>query len=135
MTLIPSPDRLVESNVSVLSKFGYCPFSGKDENWSEMWAVLQSDFATQRRPRVPSYEQLTPTQQEAARIYMRRRLIADRLFEECRKAQAELYQTFNTELVERYALTRDAYEDSVEDFGRARVKLEELLPATFQVVS
>lgn len=134
MTIIPSPDRLVESNVSVLAKFGYCPFSGQDENWSEMWAMLQSDFATQRRPRVPEYTQLSPTQQEAARIYMRRRLIADRLFEECRKAQADLYQNFNTELVERYALARDAYEESIEDFGRARVVLESHLPLTFHIV-
>ena len=127
--VIPSPDRLVEANASVLARFGYRPFVGEDENWSDIWKLLKGDFTTQARPHVPNFGALTLSQQEAAKIYMRRRLIADRLFEECRAAQAELHHGgIETERVERYTLARTAYEDSVEDFGRAREQLESLLP-------
>lgn len=127
--IIPSPDKLVESNASVLAKFGYQPLGGDEEAWSGMWKLLQGDFTTLKRPKVLDFEDLTPSQQEAAKIYMRRRLIADRLFEECRKAQADLYKGgINTELVERYSIAREAYEESVEDFGKAREQLESMLP-------
>lgn len=123
----PSPDKLVEANASVLARFGYRPFEGEEDNWGEMWKLLKGDFTTQKRPWVADFTELTPTQREAAKVYMRRRLIADRLFEECRKAQADLYQRIDTELVERYAVAREAYEDSVEDFGKAREKVDSLL--------
>jgi len=93
-----------------------------------MWKLLQGDFTTQQRPRVLDFEDLTLSQQEAAKVYMRRRLIADRLFEECRKAQADLFKGIDTERVERYSIAREAYEDSVEDFGKAREKLDSMLP-------
>jgi hypothetical protein len=126
--ITPSPDQLVESNASVLAKFGYQPFGGEDEDWGGMWKLLQGDFTTQQRPRVLDFEDLTLSQQEAAKVYMRRRLIADRLFEECRKAQADLFKGIDTERVERYSIAREAYEDSVEDFGKAREKLDSMLP-------
>ena len=126
--ITPSPDQLVESNASVLAKFGYQPFGGEDEDWGGMWTLLQGDFTTQQRPRVLDFEDLTLSQQEAAKVYMRRRLIADRLFEECRKAQADLFKGIDTERVERYSIAREAYEDSVEDFGKAREKLDSMLP-------
>jgi len=125
--IVPSPDRLVESNASVLARFGYQPYTGEDEDWPGMWQLLKGDFTTLEHPYVAEFEGLSPSQQEAAKVYMRRRLLADRLFEECRKAQAALYQGIATELVERYSIAREAYEDSVEDFGRAREKLESLL--------
>ena len=124
----PSPDKLVESNASVLAKFGYQPFTSENEDWKGMWRLLRSDFTTAVRTVVPGFEELTPSQREAAKVYMRRRLVADRLFEECRGAQAEVHKGIGTEAVERYAIAREAYEDSVEDFGRAREKLESLLP-------
>lgn len=125
--IVPSPDQLVESGASVLARFGYRPNLGGEENWAEMWLLLQGDFTTLGRPAVPAYEKLRPSQQEAARVYMRRRLIADRLWEECRKAQAGLYGHIDTEAVERYSIAREAYEESVEDFGRAREQVETLL--------
>jgi hypothetical protein len=124
----PSPDKLVEAGASILARFGYQPFTGEEENWSGVWKLLKSDFTTQKRPWVVDFDGLTPSQKEAAKIYMRRRLIADRLFEECRQAQADLYQGIGTELVERYSIAREAYEDSVEDFGSAREKLDSMLP-------
>ncbi len=124
----PSPDQLVEAGASVLARFGYRPFEGEQEGWDEMWRLLKSDFTTQKRPWVAEFADLSPSQKEAAKVYMRRRLIADRWFEECRKAQADLYQGIGTELVERYSVAREAYEDSVEDFGRAREKVDSLLP-------
>lgn len=125
--IVPSPDRLVEANASVLARFGYQPYTGEDEDWPGMWEFLKGDFTTLEHPYVAEFEGLSPSQQEAAKVYMRRRLLADRLFEECRKAQAALYRGIATELVERYSIAREAYEDSVEDFGRAREKLESLL--------
>jgi len=129
--IVPSPDQLVEDNVSVLARFGYQPFGGVDEDWSAMWMLLKGDFTTVEMPEVADFDALTLSQQEAAKIYMRRRLIADRFFEECRKGQAELYQGIDTELVERYTLARDAYEDSVNHFGEAREKLAEVLRGVY----
>jgi len=60
---------------------------------------------------------------------MRRRLIADELLDACKLAHADLHrQGIAPEAVERYAIARDAYEDAVMDFGRAREQLEALLP-------
>lgn len=129
--VIPSPDALVEGNASILAKFGYQPFTGAEEDWSGMWALLKGDFATAESPDVPDFADLTPSQQEAAKIYMRRRLIADRFFEECRAVQAELYKGINTEQMERYTLARDAYEDSVNHFGEAREKVAQILKGIY----
>ncbi|MEH6579694.1 MAG: hypothetical protein V7731_21770 [Amphritea sp.] len=129
--VIPSPDKLVEGNVSVLAKFGYQAFDGADEDWTGMWALLKGDFATAESSVVPDFDAMTPSKQEAAKIYMRRRLIADRFFEECRACQADLYKGIDTEQMERYTLARDAYEDSVNHFGEAREKLEQVLKGIF----
>lgn len=124
------PDPLVEERHAVLQRYGYRLDHGDQErDWAGMWRLLQGDFATKARPWIPAYEQLTARQQEAARIYMRRRLIADELLDACKIAHAELHRAgIDPELVERYALARDAYEDAVMDFGRAREQLEALLP-------
>lgn len=125
--IVPSPDKLVEDNASILAKFGYQPYGGADEDWSAMWALLKGDFTTVEMPEVPDFDGLSVSQQEAAKIYMRRRLIADRFFEECRACHADLHKGVDTEQVERYTLARDAYEDSVNHFGEAREKLADVL--------
>ena len=129
--ITPSPDQLVEQGDSVLAKFGYKPFGGEEEHWADMWALLKGDFTTQKRPEVSDFNDLTLSLQEAAKVYMRRRLIADRFFEECRKAQADLWKGIQTDGVERYTIARDAYEDSVNDFGAARERVEMLLDGKF----
>lgn len=127
-TALDAPRRLVEHNAEQLARFGYVPFGGAEPDWDSMWVLLKGDFATLARPDVPDYGELSPWPREAARIYMRRRLIADRLFEECRGRYDALHaQGIDTELVEAYSLARDAYEESVFDFGRARERLEEVL--------
>jgi hypothetical protein len=126
--VVSSPDRLVESNAGILAKFGYRAFDGAEEDWNGMWQLLKGDFTTLRRPWVPEFADLSPPQSEAARIYMRRRLIADRLFEECRRVQADLHQGIDTDRVEAYSIAREAYEESVEDFGAAREQVDALLP-------
>ena len=130
------PDPLVEERHAVLQRYGYrlgagsSGYDGAERDWAGMWRLLQGDFTTKARPWVASFDQLPPRQQEAARIYMRRRLIADELLDACKRAHAELHQAgIDPERVERYALARDAYEDAVTDFGRAREQLEALLPA------
>lgn len=125
---LDAPRRLVERNAEQLARFGYVPFGGSELDWEGMWTLLKGDFATHDRPHVPAFAELSPWPREAARIYMRRRLVADRLFEECRRLYDTLHaQGIDTELVEAYSLARDAYEESVYDFGRAREKLEEVL--------
>lgn len=126
-----SPQHLIDGEIDQLRRFGYVPgFGGGDAapDWAGMWAVLKGDFATLRRVHVPDYEEMTPWPREGARIYMRRRLLADRLFEECQGLYRQLHaEGIDTELVEAYTLARDAYEDAVLDFGKAREMLESVL--------
>lgn len=120
--------RLVEGNAEHLTRFGYAPADATAPDWERTWQLLMSDFATAARPAVPSYERMTARSQLAARIYMRRRLLADRLFEECRSLYEELHaKGVDAELVETYALAREAYEDGVYQFGDARRVLAETL--------
>lgn len=124
------PDPLVEERHGVLARYGYRLDRGTAErDWPGMWKLLQGDFATKARPFVAAFAQLSPRQQEAARVYMRRRLVADELLDACKEAHADLHRGgIAPEAVERYAIARDAYEDAVMDFGRAREQLDALLP-------
>lgn len=125
---LPGPERLIAGEAALLGRFGYAPLGGDDLDWPGMWELLKGDFATVGRPHVPSYGEMTPWPREAARIYMRRRLVADRLFEECERLYLDLHaKGIDTERVEAYTLGRDAYEDAVLDFGRAREVLEDVL--------
>lgn len=130
-----SPQQLIDGEVAELSRFGYTPFGTADPDWAGMWELLKGDFATLRRPRVPDYAQLSPWPQEGARIYLRRRLLADRLFEECQVLYRRVHaEGINTERVEAYTLGRDAYEDAVLDFGRAREVLEDVFTQTIDLM-
>lgn len=131
-----SPEQLIAGGVAELRRFGYVPFDGAAPDWAAMWALLQGDFATQQRVRVPGYEELSPWPQEGARIYMRRRLLADRLFEECQALYRSVHaEGIDTERVEAYSLARDAYEEAVMDFGRARETLEDVFARTIDVAA
>jgi hypothetical protein len=122
-----SQQRLIDGEIDQLGRFGYSPLGGDLPDWAGMWRLLQGDFATPQREPVPAYAELSPWPQQAARIYLRRRLLADRLFEECQEIYRQIHaEGISTELVEAYALARDAYEDAVLDFGRSRAVLEEL---------
>ncbi len=126
-----SPQHLIDGEIAELKRFGYAPFGDAAPDWEAMWPLLMGDFATLQRAHVPSYAEMTPWPQEGARIYMRRRLLADRLFEECQVLYARLHgEGINTELVEAYTLARDAYEEAVLDFGKARAMLEEVFTQT-----
>ncbi len=124
------PDPLVEERHAVLARYGYrLDAAGRERDWAAMWRLLVGDFTTRARPWVGPYDRLSPRQQEAARIYMRRRLVADELLDACKRAHEEVHRSgIDPEQVERYALARDAYEDAVTDFGRAREQLDALLP-------
>lgn len=129
--MLASPQHLIDGEIAELKRFGYMPFGDADPDWAGMWRLLRGDFATLRRARVPSYAEMSPWPREAARIYMRRRLLADRLFEECQALYGRLHgEGINTERVEAYTLARDAYEDAVLDFGKARATLEEVFTKT-----
>lgn len=123
-----TPQQLIDGEVDQLKRFGYVPGFGDGSaapDWKGMWELLKGDFATLQRVHVPAYDEMTPWPREGARIYMRRRLLADRLFEECQALYRQLHADgIDTELVEAYTLARDAYEDAVLDFGKAREMLE-----------
>jgi hypothetical protein len=134
--MFASPQNLIDSEVAELRRFGYTPFGDAAPDWPGMWELLKGDFATLRRPHVPAYADMTPWPQEGARIYMRRRLLADRLFEECQVLYARVHvEGINTELVEAYTLARDAYEEAVLDFGKARAMLEEVFTQTVDLTA
>ena len=131
-----SPQQLIDGEIAGLERFGYMPFADAAPDWAHMWQLLQGDFATPKRRHLPGYAEMSPWPQEGARIYMRRRLLADRLFEECQELYRRLHaEGINTELVEAYALARDAYEESVLDFGRAREMLEDVFTRTIDLAA
>lgn len=130
-----SPQNLIDGEVAELKRFGYTPFGDAAPDWEGMWQLLKGDFTTLQRKHVPTYSVMSPWPQEGARIYMRRRLLADRLFEECQVLYRCLHEEgINTERVEAYTLARDAYEEAVFDFGKAREMLEEVFTRTVDLV-
>lgn len=137
MAAVPElPNRLFSDGRSVLAKFGYRHLEDGEirEDWAAMWEHLRADFTDSHRLSVASYDRLTEEQQAAAREYMSRRLLADRNLERCEELHVKLFsQGINTDGVERYAVARDAYEDSVEAFGEARERLDALLPRNGQM--
>ena len=134
--MLALPRHLIDGEIAELSRFGYKPYGEAAVDWAGMWELLKGDFVTLQRACVPGYAEMSPWPQEGARIYMRRRLSADRLFEECQEIYWRLHaEGINTELVEAYSLARDAYEDAVLDFGRARKTLEEVFTRTFDLVA
>lgn len=128
-----TPQQLMDRGRGELRRFGPVP-SLDEPDWSAMWQPLKGDFATAARPRVPDFDQLAPWPQQAARIYMRRKLLADRLFEDCTALYDRLHaEGIGTDLVEAYTLARDAYEDAVMEFGAAREKLEDVFARVLDV--
>lgn len=123
-----SPQSLIDGEIAELKRFGYAPFGDAAPDWAGMWQLLRGDFAGAQGAPVPPYAELSPWPQEGARIYMRRRLLADRLFEQCQASYHRLHaEGISTELVEAYSLARDAYEEAVLDFGKARATLAGIL--------
>jgi hypothetical protein len=134
--MLTSPRHLIDGEIAELNRFGYRPLGDSVPDWPGMWELLQGDFATLRRTHVPSYVEMSSWPQQGARIYMRRRLLADRLFEECQNLYARLHaEGINEELVEAYSLAREAYEDAVLDFGRAREVLEDVFTRTIDLAA
>ncbi|MBB4286885.1 hypothetical protein [Roseospira goensis] len=124
------PNTLFASGRSVLAKFGYRHLEDGElrEDWAEMWDLLRGDFASAGGGAVPAYDALGAAAQAAAREYMARRLIADRNLETCERWHVRIFSDgVQTDAVESYAIARDAYEDSVEAFGAARERLEQVL--------
>jgi hypothetical protein len=128
--MIPElPNMLFSTGRSVLSKFGYAHFeNGESRNdWAEMWEHLRSDFPLPSG-QVPSFDDLTVPVQEAASDYMKIRLLADHYLDECERLHVKIFNgSIETDVVEDYAVARDRYEDSVENFGEAREKVQKLL--------
>ncbi len=128
--MIPElPNTLFSNGRSVLSKFGYVHFEGDQsrDDWAEMWELLRGDFPMSDG-KAPALDDLGGDVQEAAREYMKIRLLADHYLDECERQHVSIFKgSINTDLVEEYAVARDRYEHSVEDFGDAREKIQALL--------
>jgi len=127
-----TPDRLLSAGRRVLARFGSKTLDHvpTDEfiNWVALWDDLRGDFATQALPNVPAFDDLNPAAREAARAYIRQRLVSDVMLGRCEDLHRDLFaHGICTDAVEAYAVARDAYEDSVEAFGAARVRLSNLL--------
>jgi hypothetical protein len=120
------PDPLVRGAHAALARFGFGQVEeGCDaEEWSALWELLKGDVETPSAPAHSGFAELTPVQRERAVDYMEARLEADRALVACAEAHAALHRAgIGGDLVERYALAREAYEGSVERFGAARVAL------------
>ncbi len=131
-----TPDRLLSAGRRVLARFGSRELDAvpTDEfiNWTALWDELRGDFATRALPQVPDFDTLDPAAREAARAYIRQRLVSDVMLGRCEELHRDLFaHGICTDGVEAYAVARDAFEDSVEAFGDARIRLAGLLtPAT-----
>ncbi|MBB4264944.1 hypothetical protein [Roseospira visakhapatnamensis] len=129
-TLPELPNPLFASGRSVLARFGYQHRDDQEarEDWAVMWDLLRGDFSAPAGEAVPAFHDLDEPTRGAARDYMVARLIADRNLERCERLHVDIFANgVNTDAVERYAIARDAYEDSVEAFGAARLRLATLL--------
>ncbi|WP_240475051.1 hypothetical protein [Terasakiella pusilla] len=128
--MIPElPNKLFSNGRSVLSKFGYAHFEDGQtrDDWAEMWEHLRGDFPLPQA-QVPSYDALSEELRTAACDYMKIRLLADHYLDECERLHVSIFNgAIETDLVEKYAVARDRYEHSVEDFGDAREKVQAML--------
>lgn len=127
-----TPDRLLSAGRRVLARFGSRELDHVPDDafidWVTLWDELRGDFATQALPRVPGFDTLGPAAREAAKAYIRQRLVSDVLLGRCEELHRDLFaHGICTDAVEAYAVARDAFEDSVEAFGAARIRLAELL--------
>ncbi len=114
---------LFERGREVLGRYGYRPRAG-ELDFAGVWSTLAGDFPMA----VPEWARLTPLQRRAAEEYLQIRVDADRRLEVCETMHAKLLQAgIDDGLVEAYAQAREAYEDTVEAFGRARGRLEQAL--------
>lgn len=128
--MIPElPNTLFSNGRSVLKKFGYVHFENGEsrDDWAEMWELLRGDFPLSEG-QAPAFDDLSQDVQTAARDYMKVRLLADHYLDECECLHVSIFkENIDTDLVEKYAVARDRYEHSVEDFGDAREKIQDLL--------
>jgi hypothetical protein len=130
VSMIPElPNMLFSTGRSVLSKFGYVHLEEGHmrDDWAEMWEHLRSDFPI-AASQIPSYDLMDAVLQSGARQYMSIRLLADHYLDECERLHVQIYQgRIETGLVEAYSQARDRYEHSVDEFGEARLLVQNLL--------
>lgn len=122
------PNRLFQDGRRVLRRFGYRA-KPSEPDWARVWdRQLIGDFSARGR-RIPRFTELTAEQRAAAVEYMRRRMAADQNLNVCERLHYSLFaKGIDTDLVERYAAAREVYEECVEDFGRARERLDAMFP-------
>lgn len=123
------PNTLFSDGRSVLAKFGYVHFDGEEsrDDWAQMWELLRGDFPLPKE-QVPTFTELNEEARQAAQTYMKTRLLADHYLDDCERLHVQIFtNSIATDLVEDYAQARDRYEHTVEDFGEARVNLQDLL--------
>jgi hypothetical protein len=107
-----------------LERYGYGAAVADD---AETWRSLRGDFdnaAALELAALPDETQATITH------YLACKRESDRLLAACEAAHAEILQDgLNRARSEAYAVVRDAYDDSVEDFGTAGAEVARCLRA------
>ncbi|PWC45897.1 hypothetical protein [Azospirillum sp. TSO22-1] len=126
------PNRLLIDGRAVLARYGYRHMEAMPDagavDWAALWDQLRGDFATHDHPTVPLLGALSGEAAAAARAYMVCGLDADLKLDRCEALHVRLFgEGIATDLVENYAVARDAYEDAVEAFGAAGARLTRLL--------
>lgn len=126
----PTPLANEQGRRAQLARFGY-RIEQAALDTSELdaeWQILKGDFTTLKRREVADLCHLPPEVQHLAKEQIVARRELDRLMEACDAAHLAIRDRgADADLVERYAVARDAYEDAVEAFGERRERLEQAL--------
>lgn len=107
-----------------LERYGYRTAVADD---AESWRILRGDFNNAADLELAA---LPAETQAAVTHYLACKRESDRLLAACEAAHAEILKSgLDQERSEAYAVVRDAYDDSVEDFGTAGAEVARCLRA------
>ncbi len=107
-----------------LERYG---FRAPEIDAAEAWRKLRDDFDTAKGV---EFAALPSEAQAAVEHYLACKHESDRLLAACEAAHTDILECgLDRQRSEAYAVLRDAYEDSVEDFGAAGVEVARSLKA------
>lgn len=108
-----------------LARFGYkeiTSLANHEINLESEWEILKTDFLTHTKPTLPAFAELSALTKDTVLAYLLKRRAADNLMDQCDQIHLKVAQLGASKAnVNDYILARDAFEDAVEDFGKAGV--------------
>lgn len=120
------PNDLFRNGRKMLQGFGHGAFNRLSRE--ELWQHLKPDFSINTHGTIPNYQDLSEIQKQAADNYLDMLAVTRGLLQRCEDLHLQLLEGgINPDLVEIYTVARDEYEDSVEEFGALREKVDALL--------